>query len=204
MPLLEVGFGNGSFAAWANARQLDYSGTELDPELVRRAQTRGWRAFQATLSLDTLDVPAPPRCIVMLDVLEHLTTDQIVALLRSAASALADDGLLVARVPSGDSPFARSIQHGDITHRSILGSSAIRQLAELGGLSVAQIRSPVLPLRGIGLRRWLRRAPIVAARSLVTRLIRPTFHDNQPTVITANMLVVLRKAPPTATVEQGA
>lgn len=191
--VLEVGFGNGTFAAWATARQADYTGTELDPVLVQRAGHHGWRAFPATLALDTLDLPRAPDCVVLFDVLEHLTIAEITELLTSARQVLADDGLLLARFPSGDSPFARPTQYGDITHQSILGSSAVQQLAAAAGMEVVQTRSPVLPVRGIGLRRALRRAPIIAARALVTPMIRLTFHNNHPTVITANMIAVLRK-----------
>jgi len=194
MPLLEIGFGNGNFAAWANARQLDYTGIEIDPELVERAQERGWRTFPATLSLENLNLPKAPRCIVAFDVIEHLALAQLAELLKSVSKVLAVDGLFVVRLPSGDSPFARYIQHGDITHRMTLGSSAIRQLAESFDMKVVQIRSPALPLRGIGLRRALRRLGVLAVRWLLTHCIRKAFHGNQLTVITANMLVVLRKA----------
>lgn len=193
-PVLEIGFGNGAFAAWAVARGWDYTGTELDPELVERARSRGWRAFPATLAVDTLQLPVPPRCIVMLDVLEHLPIDEIPGFLQAARRALTHDGLLVARLPSGDSPFSRHIQHGDITHLSTIGSGAMRQLAAGAGLEIVQIRSPVLPLRGGGLRRGVRRTLVASVRAMTTSLVRVAYHDNQPTVITANMLVVMRKA----------
>ena len=193
--VVEIGFGNGGFAAWANARECDYTGTELDPELIQRARQCGWRAFPATLALGELELPATPDCIVLLDVMEHLDIAGVVALLGSAARVLRAGGTVIARLPSGDSPFARPIQHGDITHRAILGSSAIRQLAAQAGLEVVQIRAPVLPLRGVGVRRWLRRAPLLAGRALASALVRTLFHDGQPTVIAANMVVVLRTPP---------
>lgn len=192
-PVLEVGFGNGAFAAWAIARHWDYSGTELDPELVDRARGHGWRAFPATLEIDTLGLPAPQRCIVMLDVLEHLPLEQIPGFLQAARRTLADGGLLIARLPSGDSPFARHIQHGDITHLSTIGSGAMRQLARAAGLDIVQLRSPVFPLTGGGVRRWMRRALVKSVRAITSSCLRVAYHDNQPTVITANMLVVMRK-----------
>lgn len=198
--LVEIGLGNGSFAAWSTARGYEYTGTELDPELVERARQSGWNAFPATLDLAKLGLPSTPQCIVAWDVLEHLETQQIMDLLGSAAEVLADRGTFIARIPSGDSPFGRHIQHGDVTHCSILGSSAMRQLALTAGLEVLQLRPPVLPVRGVGLRRSLRRLAVLAGRAAVAKVIRAIFQHGRATVITANMVVVLRKPAPSAEV----
>jgi hypothetical protein len=69
----------------------------------------------------------------------------------------------------------------------------IRQLAQAASLEAIQVRSPVLPLRGLGLRRFARRVPIVVIRQVISRLINFAFHDNQPKVVTPNMVAVLRK-----------
>lgn len=192
-PVLEIGFGNGQFAAWACAQGCDYTGTELDEDLVERARAKGWRAMPATLDLESLGLPEAPRCIVLWDVLEHLGLQEIQALLGSASRVLPEGGTIVARLPSGDSPFAGPIHNGDITHRTALGSGAIKQLAAPAGLTVMQIRAPALPLSGLGWRRALRRLLLKAGRAVITRLVRLLFHDNRATVITANMVVVLSK-----------
>jgi hypothetical protein len=97
----------------------------------------------------------------------------------------------VARVPSGDSPFSGFYQFGDVTHRSLLGSQAVAQLAAISGFDVVQARAPVLPLKGVGLLRYMRRSMMLLARSVVSQFIRTVFHDNQKSVITANMTIVL-------------
>jgi len=43
--VFELGFGNGSFAGWAQSQGFKYAGSELIPELLNRASSLGIRAF---------------------------------------------------------------------------------------------------------------------------------------------------------------
>jgi hypothetical protein len=126
-------------------------------------------------------------------VLEHLSTDEIVTLLASVARSLADGGIFLARFPSGDSPFARATQYGDMTHRTVIGSGIIEQLAQAANLDVVQVRPPVFPLLGLGVRRFCRRLPVALLRAVASKAINLAFNDNQPRVMTPNMVVVLRR-----------
>lgn len=192
--VLEVGFGNGQFAAWATATGASYTGTELDETLVQLARSRGFDAHCATLSLDEIARSGKYGFIFAFDVFEHLSIEEITTLLGAASECLLDDGLLLARFPSGDSPFSRSIQHGDLTHRSVIGSGIVRQLAAVTGFDVDQVRAPAFPMTGLGLRTFCRRAVVALARSVISRIVNLAFHDNQSRVLSPNMLVVLRKA----------
>ena len=189
----EFGFGNGQFAGWAIAQGMQYAGSELNAELLALATSKGVRVFSVetdlvqTLGANTQDV------MLAFDVLEHLDAEQIIALLHSVVHCLKPGGVFIARFPSGDSPFARPIQYGDMTHKSIIGSSKIRQLAIGTGLQVQQVRAPVLPLTGIGASRLLRRLPIVLLRALLSKAINLIYNDNAARVMAPNMLVVLRK-----------
>lgn len=191
LTVLEIGFGNGAFAAWARARGWRYSGTELDPELVARALAAGMDAHHAGDPIASIAPGSSFDLVVAFDVLEHLGLDEIGALLDAVRARLAPGGRFIARFPSGDSPFAGAIQHGDLTHRSVIGSGMVEQLALGGGLRVLQVRAPAFPVTGMGIRRLLRRLPIVVGRALVGRVLRLLYFDNQPRVIEPNMLVVL-------------
>jgi hypothetical protein len=194
--VLEIGFGNGKFASWAVLKGATYVGTELDDALVNLARDRGFDAHAATRNLSTLTGDRKQKLVVALDVFEHLSYDEISALLRAASQCVDADGVIIARFPSGDSPFARSTQYGDLTHRSVIGSGIVYQLAMECGLDVVQVRSPVFPLSGMGVRTFFRRAPIALVRAFVSRIVNLVFHDNQPKVVTANMLIVLRSKEP--------
>lgn len=190
--MLEIGFGDASLAAWAKARGWRYAGTELDPDLVARARDAGLDAHLAETPLAEVAGDRRFDLIVAFDVLEHLTIAEIEGLLITVRDLFAPGGRFIARFPSGDSPFSGPIQHGDLTHKSVIGSGMVQQLALAADLEVLQIRAPVLPLTGLGLVRLLRRAPVKLARAIATQACRLVFFDGQARVVEPNMLVVLR------------
>jgi hypothetical protein len=184
--VLEIGFGNGGFGGWCHSQGWAYTGTEADPELVRRARAIGW---------DGRDSSALPSgrfdAIVAFDVFEHLELATLRSMLSECRERLSSRGCIIARMPSGDSPFSGAIFNGDLTHRLLLGSQAVRQLAAEAGLSVRSITSPALPLSGAGPISASRRVGVKALSGLVSFAVRAAFHSGQRSVITANMVVVL-------------
>lgn len=194
LSVLEIGFGNGGFAGFAAKRGWTYSGTEIDPELVARAVKAGLDVHLADPDLGASFAGQRFDLITAFDVLEHLTHAEIAVMLGHVAALLAPDGRFVARFPSGDSPFSFGMQNGDMTHRSHIGSGMVRQFCIGAGLVPVQIRAPVLPVRGLGLRRALRRAPVHLARRITQAVMRRVFYDNQPRVSDPNMVIVLKAA----------
>ena len=124
--------------------------------------------------------------------MQNPAINEIVATLAAARRCLQPDGIIIARFPSGDSPFARSIQYSDLTHKTVIGTGIVRQLAQQTGFEVLQIRAPVLPVLGVGPIRGLRRFAVLLLRNAVTTLINLTFHDAESLVVARNMLIVLQ------------
>lgn len=190
---LELGFGNGAFAGWATSQGIAWTGVEVQRELVDLATARKLCVFASLeeaasfLGAGTIDL------VVGFDVFEHLEAPELVEVLKGVYCVLKSGGVLLARVPSGDSPFGRAIFHGDITHRIALGSSAIHQLASQTGFEVMDVGPPQYPILGLGLVRAIRRGCIRLAQMIIARFINLVFHDGQPRVITANLVFVLRK-----------
>lgn len=191
--IAELGYGNGAFAGWVRMEGGHWIGREVISELQHLAAVAGFEViaseanFSSGFGSEKLDL------IVAFDVIEHLELDAIRTFLSEAKDALKPGGLLIARVPSGDSPFSGAVYHGDITHRTLLGSSAARQLAMEAGLGVCQIRSTVLPVWGLGPVRAIRRMAIRLAQTLLFSLVRYTLIGNSGAVLSPNMIVVLRK-----------
>ena len=194
LAVLEIGFGNGRFAGWAKKQGWRYIGTEQDPALVARARAAGFDANPAATPLEQLAGAGTLGLVVAFDVLEHLTIDDGIELLRSARKLLAADGIFLARFPSGDSPFGRAIQHGDRTHRTAIGSGMVQQMALESGFDVARIAAPALPIFGVGLVSGFRRALIRAIRAAIGSVLRKAYFDNQPRVVDPNMIIVLRRS----------
>lgn len=188
--ILEIGFGNGHFMAWAKGQGWTVIGIEIDSELVARARSFGLEAHVSEATVDSAIAGRALDLVVCFDVLEHLTVEEIVALLSGLRRALKPGGRILARFPSGDSPFGGSVQYSDLTHKTLIGSGMVQQFAGKAGLRVAQIREPAFPLRGVGPMRAARRLAVLLLRKIVSAAIKTAFHDGQPLVMTRNMVAV--------------
>lgn len=192
--LCEIGFGNGSFASWATGAGANYLGTEAIPGLVVKGRSAGFRVFDASIPLSSIAEIGSLHLVVAFDVFEHLEVAQLKEVLERTRDLLREGGRVLARVPSGDSPFSRSIQHGDLTHRTVLGSSAVRQLALESGLDVVSIRQPAFPMRGLGPRVFIRRLLVVAARSVIYPIVTHALMGGDDPVLTPNLVFVLKRS----------
>lgn len=192
--ILEIGFGNGAFAGWASRAGAKYFGTEVIPELVTKGRNAGFAVYDASRSIDSSIPEASIDVAVALDVFEHLDQHDLVEMLRSIRGLLRPGGMVIARVPSGDSPFSGAIQHGDLTHQTILGSSAVRQLAGETDFNVVCIRQPAFPLRGLGPRVLIRRLLVVAARRVVYPIVTHALMGGGKPVLTPNLVFVLTRS----------
>lgn len=191
MRVLEIGYGNGQYATWVMSEGARWTGTEGISELVKVARARQWDAHAADVDLTQLAGDHVFDLAVAFDVFEHLGPQTMADLLAMLRKVLVPGGRVLGRVPSGDSPFSRAIQHGDLTHRQVLGSSAIRQLAEANGFKVIQIREPAFPVRGLGLSSAIRRLMVKSVRALVYPLIRQVFMGGGQQVLSPNIVFVL-------------
>jgi predicted SAM-dependent methyltransferase len=191
--ILELGFGNGSFASWAVQKDFNYVGVELISDLVKVAKERGFNVFDSLSPLEKIVASQSIDYVVAFDVFEHLNIKEIELKLIECFAILKSGGKLIGRVPSGDSPFSLSIQNGDMTHKSSLGSSMIRQLAMAIGFEVEVIRSPSLPIMGLGIKTLFRRLIIRIVRRLSYPFVINIFMGGGKLVLTPNLLFVLKK-----------
>jgi 2-polyprenyl-3-methyl-5-hydroxy-6-metoxy-1,4-benzoquinol methylase len=155
--VLEVGFGNGSFLAFAKGTGAAVAGIEINAAMCEAARRHGFDAIDATLTElaargERYDI------VAAFDVLEHWDTNELVENFRAIRTLLADGGLFVSRFPNGQSPFGRVFQHGDFTHKSTLSTYKIEYLAALTGFDIVRIdnvrRVPSRPGPLASVRHW--------------------------------------------------
>lgn len=137
--IFEIGFGAGKFIKWAADQGANVSGCELIPDLVTAGSEKGFKLFYGDAELVLGSHESKFDIIVAFDVLEHIETTQLPHFLETIHHRLADQGLLIARFPNGQSPFGRIYQHGDITHINILSKNKIEQLANLTHFKVERV-----------------------------------------------------------------
>jgi 2-polyprenyl-3-methyl-5-hydroxy-6-metoxy-1,4-benzoquinol methylase len=105
-PVLDIGFGRGEFLELLRDLGVDAFGIEVDPDLVGAARSRGLRAEQGTAVeyLRTLD-DASLGGLVMIQVIEHLTPQHVVDVVRVAADKVRRGGRVLVETVNPTSLF---------------------------------------------------------------------------------------------------
>jgi SAM-dependent methyltransferase len=190
--VLEIGFGDGVFLAYARERGWTVAGTEVNEVLVAQAQQAG---FAVKLTRDASAYPSASfDLVVAFDVLEHIPQEQLPDFLRHIRDKLREGGVLLARFPNGDSSFGLAHQNADITHVTTIGSGKIEYLTKMCGFSLICIGPESQPIFGGGVGRSCYRllaTPVRALIELLTKLI--YFPRTRLVLFSANMVVALQK-----------
>lgn len=182
---LEIGFGNGSFLGYARSRGVTVVGIETQDELRRRAAAAGIEAHAAIDGLGERRFDL----IAAFDVFEHIEQAALIPLFQQLAGLLEPGGVLLCRVPNGESPFGRIYQHGDLTHVTTLGLSKLRQIASASGL-VITCHGEVPWYRSARNPKRLARAGL---RRLIERIVAFAYHWDAE-ALAPNLVVGLRRA----------
>ena len=191
MRVLEIGFGNGGFVAWAKNQGADVVGIELNAEMREAARRNGFVALDAALA-DLAADASRYDLVVALDVIEHWDAAELLDNFRHIRNLLADGGLFVSRFPNGQSPFGRVFQHGDFSHKSTLSTYKIEYLASMTGFDIVRIANPCrVPTRAgrLGsLRQWW----LARRRRRIERTI-ARLYGVRKLPLDPNLVAVLRK-----------
>ena len=126
--VLEIGFGQGGFLAWAGRQGARLSGTEVNAKLCELAGAQGVELLPVELKDIAADHAGRFDTIVAFDVFEHMDLNEIGDSLRSCETMLKAGGHLIMRFPNGQSPFGLAPQHGDPTHLTALSLAKLEPL----------------------------------------------------------------------------
>lgn len=142
--VLEIGFGNGQFLAFAKSNGWRIFGTEANQTLVTTARDKGYDAcvsHEVDVFADrTFDL------VVAFDVLEHIEESAHVEFLNSLITKLKVGGVLLLRFPNGDSPMGLPNQNGDSTHCSVIGVGKLKRYAALINGEIVYVKGEARPL----------------------------------------------------------
>lgn len=192
--VLAIGFGSGSFLAWARDRGARVVGTEINPVLLSAAAKFDIKLLPATLEVVAHDYASRFDTVVAFDVFEHLTFDEIITDLKATETMLKSEGHLILRFPNAQSPFGLAPQHGDPTHKSALSRNSFEQLTY--GMNLKIVRyAPSFRARGGPMTERLVRAIRYAVRDLIGATLNAVYAQSIPwdSVVT---LVMQKSSPP--------
>lgn len=163
--VLEIGFGNGSFLAWARSKGASVAGTELNSVLQEAARKAGVELVSTDLAEAARGNAGRFDTIAAFDVFEHLTASEIVAALGSCETMMKPGSHLILRFPNGQSPLGLAPQNGDPTHRTALSRSIFEVLMRGRKFEIVRYGTP-FRIVGALPKAFVRRARY-AARDLI-------------------------------------
>ena len=153
--ILDVGCGYGRYLkALTEFGYCNAYGIDISEEQIRYAQERlGLKSCKVADGLGFLkDKNETYDVILLLDVLEHLSLDDSICLIRSVNRALKNAGVLVVQVPNAISPLAVH-RYGDLTHFRAYTTHSMEQTLLLGGQwkisHFGPLLSPPIGVKGI-------------------------------------------------------
>jgi O-antigen chain-terminating methyltransferase len=141
-PVLDVGCGRGEFLELCREAGIEARGIDVDPAMVARCREAGLAADQAD-ALAYLDAESDGGLggIFCAQVIEHLTPDALVALVRLAHRKLRPGGVLLCETPN---PACLTVFSGafyvDLSHIKPIHPEAARFVLEAAGFRDVEIR----------------------------------------------------------------
>ena len=123
------------FAREAGYRNL--GGVDGSPEQVAAARNLGIEGVEQGDLLEVLATMSDVSqdCIVMFDVIEHFTRNELIRLIDDAYRVLKVSGRLIIHAPNGESPFGMRVRYGDLTHEMAFTRTSIAQVLRSSGFS---------------------------------------------------------------------
>lgn len=190
--ILEIGFGSADFMNWAKKQGYKTTGAEVSEELVLKAKQQGLNVHHKPIQeISSLALDTPADCIVLFDVLEHLTPSEILDFFTDCQKLLKPKGKILARFPNCSSPFGLQLQYADMTHVTPLSAERMRQVANLTGFELISATNPCRPLT-IGRRPRWQRILLYKIRS-ITELFIGFIYFGGRVPLDPNLVVVLEK-----------
>jgi SAM-dependent methyltransferase len=133
--VVDIGCGSGALlAALARAGYTRTAGCDLSAEQVALAHQRGYAAVVQCDALTMLGRhEGNAEAVCMIDVLEHLELDEVLAVLDRAWKALRPGGRLIVHVPNAEGLFGMRVRYGDLTHKRAFTPTSLRQAFRVCG-----------------------------------------------------------------------
>lgn len=147
-------------------RELGYTdvlGIDISAEQVRAATEQGFPVRQGDVLEHLAGVAGELDVVLAIDLIEHLTRDELLAFLDAARAALTSGGALIVRCPNAGSPFGARLTASDLTHETAFSRLSLLQALRVCGFTQIRIissdvRRPGPAYAPLYAARWLFRA----------------------------------------------
>lgn len=134
--LVDVGYGSGSLLSWGRGNGWQVAGVEVQEPLLAAGRAAGYSVHRDTSALesDSADL------LTGMDVVEHMTSEQLREALTEWRRILRPNGWVVLRTPNCQSPAGLIDQFGDETHRQMLSGPILCEFLRRAGFEIVTVR----------------------------------------------------------------
>lgn len=193
--ILDIACGAGGMLfALKEKGYFNIAGCDLSPEMIALAHRLGVsEAVEGDMHCRLNSTPdASQDVVIAMDVLEHLTREQLFCTGAEIVRVLKPAGRLIAHVPNAAGIFGSAVRYGDLTHELAFTEASIRQFLRVVGFGKIECFEDRPHVHGI---KSLVRAGLWPALSLPFRLLNAVEAGRLAGVILSrNMTVVGFKA----------
>lgn len=191
--VLDIGVGRGEMLScmkdWGYS---NYLGIDISPTTIRFCQGLGLNCQQVEDSTRyLLDHPSDYAVITLLDVLEHIKKEHVIAFLKAVKTALSPGGVLIIQVPNLQAPDGQLHRYNDITHEVGYIEHSLAQVLMASGFERFRFQGFEEFVFGTPVE-WLRRF-FRACHWLVVRFLRGVDGNINPAILHPVFAVVARK-----------
>jgi 2-polyprenyl-3-methyl-5-hydroxy-6-metoxy-1,4-benzoquinol methylase len=192
--VLDIGCGIGGFlAACKLAGYRNVEGIDLSEEMIKIANEFGvTEAKLGDLNEYLKDKNAAYDVITGMDIIEHFTKDELLALIETIKKALKPNGMVIFRTPNLDSAFGNMYANGDFTHENYMNKNSATQLMMAMGFKNVEVLPSFLKVNGL-LKEMIRK---VLWKCILVRYKLELFasaRTDKKVVFTPNMIIVAKR-----------
>ncbi len=192
--ILDIACGTGGYVFYA--KQLGYKnilGIDISAEQVELAHSMGIMDVQHVDLFDFLkSCDRKYDCVLLVDILEHLTKDELFNLLTEIKKVLSPNARIIIHVPNAEGIYGMRVMYGDITHENCFTPFSLQQVLALNGFQLLHcfedkplIHSPYAFIRRI----------VWNFLTLYPRLLLFAETAQWNTVLSQNMTVIAQNTP---------
>jgi 2-polyprenyl-3-methyl-5-hydroxy-6-metoxy-1,4-benzoquinol methylase len=141
--ILDIGCGSGQFLYFLRTRGYSQlHGIDVDQKQVEIAQALGLDV-ETTAVADFLNQnDGGYEMIVMLDIIEHFTREELFPLMEAVVRSLRPGGRFIASVPNAESPDGLKCLYTDITHEMAYTPMSFEEMLFCHDMKLVSLRDP--------------------------------------------------------------
>jgi 2-polyprenyl-3-methyl-5-hydroxy-6-metoxy-1,4-benzoquinol methylase len=190
--ILDLGCGSGSLINALTSFGFEHvEGIDLSSEQIHWAHAMGVHSAREGNILEILKDPNTPSYDVItgMDIIEHFTKNELVALIGTIKSKLKPGGMVIFRTPNLDAPIATAYANGDFTHENYMNASSAQQLLMACGFKSVTVKESNMEIPVL-LKEIIRKVLWLGLKTKLKATLFASGRSTQNVIFSPNMILI--------------